>query len=497
MNSLFQWNGVWHLMQQWHARPHTSVGHAVSGDLLHFERIADVLSSGASGDEQCYDGSSSITSKGPMLMIDGGCTKKGPGNIGCMESSGNDTGGVTAFPDDLSDRNLTQWTLHGPTVFTGCDGSAGPSPSWRNAVTGKQQLIAIHGRGEALFEATSEDLTAWKMVDPAFLPARGGGGGLFHLLPPNVAGVPGPRPFTHMMQVNSDMGDGRPTFALLTVDAASSKAFNLTASVPLDIGQGVAYGQLSNSGGTAAHGSPGDSRTVHVSWLSTANGGPCRAPDVDVGQLTCFRDIRYDPRSQRLVETPIEEYHSLRSCGSGSGTPACGATVHSLGPTPASVLALGPGPSAVDIELNFTLAAAGNRTVQVGVACNPSMQPRLTCGMMITLEVLSGAGTGISTVTMSIDHADAIVKQPSRQERTFSLFPDEAVLPLRIMTDTRSVEVFAGHGRGVFSGGLSFAFCEDIACAVVATANTPTSGSAHREHAVPLEVQVASWSMAL
>ena len=65
------------------------------------------------------------------------------------------------------------------------------------------------------------------------------------------------------------------------------------------------------------------------------------------------------------------------------------------------------------------------------------------------------------------------------------------------MTDTRSVEVFAGHGRGVFSGGLSFAFCEDIACAVVATANTSTSGSAHREHAVPLEVQVASWSMAL
>ena len=47
---------------------------------------------------------------------------------------------------------------------------------------------------------------------------------------------------------------------------------------------------------------------------------------------------------------------ALRRCGSGSGTPACGATVHSLGPTPASVLALGPGPSAVDMELNFTLA---------------------------------------------------------------------------------------------------------------------------------------------
>ena len=135
------------VMQQWHARPLTSVGHAVSADLLRWNRVPDVLSSGvrpprplcsprarapnalrpnpplavqwntgtarhrrvlrlnppapfgrgylvrslnratnaagnpwpmqASGDEQCYDGSSSIVQLDgkvqPFLMIDGGC----------------------------------------------------------------------------------------------------------------------------------------------------------------------------------------------------------------------------------------------------------------------------------------------------------------------------------------------------------------------------------------------------------------------------------------
>jgi hypothetical protein len=87
---------------------------------------ADVLSSGATQDEQCYDGSSSIVTRGPtntttpMLMIDGGCGKKIAGNKGCMESSGNgSTGGVTAFPDDLADPNLTTWARFGPTIFVG------------------------------------------------------------------------------------------------------------------------------------------------------------------------------------------------------------------------------------------------------------------------------------------------------------------------------------------------------------------------------------------
>eukprot|EP00966_Prymnesium_polylepis_P248307 5740929-Prymnesium_polylepis.1 len=85
VNALFQFEGSWHLMQQWAARPRTSVGHSVSSDLLRWSRLPDVLASGSGADEQCYDGSGSLVSiksvLTPMLMIDGGCGRKGPGNL--------------------------------------------------------------------------------------------------------------------------------------------------------------------------------------------------------------------------------------------------------------------------------------------------------------------------------------------------------------------------------------------------------------------------------
>ena len=47
---------------------------------LRWARLPDVLSSGQGGDQQCYDGSSSIVMRSgvlsPMLMIDGGCGEK-------------------------------------------------------------------------------------------------------------------------------------------------------------------------------------------------------------------------------------------------------------------------------------------------------------------------------------------------------------------------------------------------------------------------------------
>ena len=121
MNALFRFNGHWHLMQQWHARPQTSIGHAVSTDLLNFSRVADVLAAGETGG-QCFDGSASIVERSdvggvggaarrlPMLMIDGGCGMKGPGSLPCMESLGNgSTGGVTAWPTDPADPLLVNW----------------------------------------------------------------------------------------------------------------------------------------------------------------------------------------------------------------------------------------------------------------------------------------------------------------------------------------------------------------------------------------------------
>eukprot|EP01051_Picozoa_sp_SAG22_P004765 SAG22_NODE_264_length_13353_cov_34.575298_1_plen_978_part_00 len=215
VNALFQFKGVWHLLQQWHLRPHTAIGHAVSRDLLHWERVSDVLASGADADEQCYDGSASIVKKGPdvtpILQIDGGCGHKQAGTVQCMESSGNgSTGGVTAFPDDLDDPNLEHWSkAPGPTIWHGCDNSAGPSPIWQNPHTKRQECIAIHSSGEARFVATDATLTRWKMADPAFLKNHGGGGGLWKRLPPNVEGVHGGRWPTNIFQSNHAMGDGR------------------------------------------------------------------------------------------------------------------------------------------------------------------------------------------------------------------------------------------------------------------------------------------------
>ena len=140
----------------------------------------------------------------------------------------------------------------------------------------------------------------------------GGGGGLWRLLPQNVDAAAGlPRWPTHIMQLDSDEGDGGPTFALMRVDPATSKVVNLTASVAIDLGR-VAYGQLSNHGGTGRGGAPGDARTIHTGWLPDASHGqPCVPENIDVGQLMSFRDLRFDPRlgpAGALVETPIAEY---------------------------------------------------------------------------------------------------------------------------------------------------------------------------------------------
>lgn len=476
VNALFQFGGTWHLMQQWAARPHTSVGHAVSTDLLHWSRLPDVLASGLTADEQCYDGSASLVMRSgvltPMLMIDGGCGEKGPGARPCMESSGNgSTGGVTAFPDDLSDTNLTRWTkTTGPTVFEGCDGSAGPSPIIRNPAKGKPQLIAIHGRGEALFEATSESLTSWTMVEPTFLPARGGGGGLWHALPPAVGSGPHAAPWSHIMQLDgAGLRDGGASFALLAVDASSSRVANLSSIAALDSGRGVVYGTLSASGGTADGGGGGDPRTLHVSWLASAlrPDSSCGPSDVDVGSLTSFRELQFDPTlgpSGGLVERPIAEYDQLRGAPIGRSAPFNGSSAPPIPRRPAALFALPAGPSALDFELEVSGLAPGE-SVQVGVACRGA-----ECGALVNLTL--GGSPAAPTVAMRVTTmSSSRPSRPTIATATFPLPPEQpAAVPLRLMTDLGTLEVFAAAGRGVHSGELSFAACALAPCSLMLAA---------------------------
>lgn len=454
VNGLLQFEGVWHIFQQWAARPHTSIGHAVSTDLLHWIRLPDALAppSGSGDDEQCYDGSISIVPSNsgvltPVLMIDGGCGKKGPGNAACMESTGNgSTGGVTAIPADLADSNLTVWNVSGPTTFLGCDGSAGPSPMLLNPTTGRLQLIAIHGGSEALFEQfDTSRFDAWTMVNASFLPQRGGGGGLWRVLPP-LGSVNAT--WTHIMQFDAAEGDGAPTFSLLEIDSATNNLMNMTAPSVLDIGGGVRYGMLSTTGGTGSGGTPGDQRMLHISWLEDAVGPSCGgSPNIDTGQLTLFREVRYSAALNRLVELPIAEYLNLRGTIVAS---AANTSVTSIAGV--DLLALGTGPTARDIVLNVSIGPAD--VMNIGVACTGGgSTPARTCGNVLVLTVskdgmvLTFGVTGTSTT------------------QTFPILPQQQPFPVRILTDTTSVEAFVGQaGEGVFSGGLVYDNCTTQPC---------------------------------
>lgn len=470
-------------MQQWHARPASSVAHSVSDDLLRFARVADALQAGLTADQQCFDGSSSITAAGPMLMIDGGCGfyNASAGDEPCMESQGHDSGGVTAWPANLSDVNLTVWEKRGPTRFEDCGGATGPSPIWRSQATGKHLMVAIAGdhAGDALFEAIDETLTSWRRTQPAFTPARGGGGQLWHPLPRTKEGVTPPHDpaYTHILQVDLQPGsanDGAPSFVLLRFDEATSRASNLTAPVLLDAGS-VRFGTLSNVGGTTEHGdAPGDTRTIHVSWLKGATDGSkrCDQSNIHSGQLTSLRDLRYDPRlgpNGRLVEAPIDEYLSLRTAAVAQQNTTVQPTerrrrgVVEDGVAEAegegekegeaqSLLSFAAGTFALDIELSVRMAAPGSMTV--GVACGWNDSFQWVCGAKFELQLLAAAVAlnGIQYPLLPTE-----VGQP---------------VPLRVMLDTRSVEAFAHDGRAAWSDGVSFASCSAGNCEVSVLAAT-------------------------
>ena len=171
-----------------------------------------------------------------------------------------------------------------------------------------------------------------------------------------------------------------------------------------------------------------------------------------------FRDVRFDPRLGKLgslVETPIAEYTQLRGNVIGN------VRDFSIPPGMTKVVALKPSISAADIEINVT-AGPGPSTLRIGAACDPVAG---RCGFGATLALGAAGAGGARSVALTIDNSHASM--------TFPMLAGERVLPIRIMTDTRSVEFFAGHGRGVFSGALSYAFCAACPCAVTASSSAP------------------------
>jgi hypothetical protein len=68
---------------------------------------------------------------------------------------------------------------------------------------------------------------------------------------------------------------------------------------------------------------------------------------------------------------------------------------------------------------------------------------------------------------------------------SFEMLAGEVMLPLRVLTDARSVEIFAGNGRAIFSGALSYTFCKTVRCPVQITAASGSGAS----------VSGAAWEM--
>lgn len=146
---------------------------------------------------------------------------------------------------------------------------------------------------------------------------------------------------------------------------------------------------------------------------------------------------------------------------------------------PTAVATFAPGPSAADTELNFSVSVGS--TVSVGVACDGApLLPGHGCGLYVNFTTENGGSrtdpNALTMVTMTV--VDRSGGRPSGPV-TFPLFADESTLPVRIMTDTRSVEVFAGYGRGVYTSKLSSNFCASTNCliTVMGKAATLTSSS--------------------
>jgi len=441
VNALFQFRGIWHLMQQWGPNAVTCVGHAVSTDLLHWTRLPDALTPGTSG-QGCFDGSVTILKRHgvptPVMMSDGGCglANASAGNQLCMEFYGDGvTGAVIAFPANLSDPHLITWTKE-PLTFHGCNGSSGPSPMWQNGDA--YELIAIHDAGEARFVAVDDSLLQWKMVDPSFIAVRGGGGGLWHELPQNVPGTTGSRWPTHIFQSNGMFGDSLPAFVMGIYDMQTERFMNVTADRLVDIGSNVRYGELSAAPADSNGGD--DPRTLHVSWLTIVQ--PKDTKDCDTGGLlTSIRELQFDPRlppSGALVEVPIAEYELLR------GSLLFNVSGQKL-EKEASSLILGTAGISMDIELEVSLNASALWAVEFGVRC----ESRTTCNRGARLRLASGDSSKHGrTVVMSVQTPD------EAQRTSFTVLAYETTFLVRIMLDIASVELFVAGGRGVYSGAL-------------------------------------------
>lgn len=97
----------------------------------------------------------------------------------------------------------------------------------------------------------------------------------------------------------------------------------------------------------------------------------------------------------------------------------------------------------MDAEFNVSLPSSlGAVAVEFGTRCGETqMGGKCEGGALITAVVSATDSAGRRNVTLRVDYAFHVGTP------TFALLQGEDVLPIRVMSDRRSLEVFAGYGR--------------------------------------------------
>lgn len=86
--------------------------------------------------------------------------------------------------------------------------------------------------------------------------------------------------------------------------------------------------------------------------------------------------------------------------------------------------------------------------IEVGFACSGPNQPinNAQCGFIAKFDIVGN--THNNTAVSGAQTTEVKMTAGNAATATFVLLPGETVLPLRVMLDTRSVEIFAAGGRG-------------------------------------------------
>jgi len=133
-----------------------------------------------------------------------------------------------------------------------------------------------------------------------------------------------------------------------------------------------------------------------------------------------------------------------------------------------------------DIELNIS-GVAPSSSVLYGIGCGSGGG---SCFCVIAITVNASLGQG----TMRIGGSAQTSTGTKDEIATFDVLPGETSLDVRVMIDIGSIEIFAMHGRAVYSGSFAYDVATPPRPAEVRATVTSAGSSA--------EISAAVWSLA-